>query len=399
MGQAPSAIVVGGGIGLVPGAIGQYLFLSSITPPLATTSARLRISGTDVIVESNVAGGTVIGPGTNDVAGGGANQTLIGDGVVSGVTSSPANIIAIGGGVTLGATAVSNILLGHFGGAFATLGTGARQVVIGQLASFAGVHNDLVSIGEGAAISGSANGVNVGRASSQTGAEAVAIGNASIAGTGQTCVGHMTSGANSNHILIGGRTTATGSGTGNIQIGGSCTTANLSNVILIGQALTGTGLVAGDVAIGNNNLGGGGFSVRLVIGGAHQHTLGVAVPAFTVRFKDAAGTDINTGDVTIQAPRATGTAAGASIIFQTTIPTVSSFNTQALGEVARFQPATATEPHSFQLAQDKGLWFINQTSGAGAAAGTLANAPSAGDPAHWLRVRINGTDMFIPCWT
>jgi hypothetical protein len=44
------------------------------------------------------------------------------------------------------------------------------------------------------------------------------------------------------------------------------------------------------------------------------------------------------------------------------------------------------------------LRFNGLTSGAGAGAGTLTNAPSAGDPAFWLPVSIAGTVRYIPCW-
>jgi hypothetical protein len=44
------------------------------------------------------------------------------------------------------------------------------------------------------------------------------------------------------------------------------------------------------------------------------------------------------------------------------------------------------------------LRFNGLTNGAGAAAGTLLNAPAAGDPAFWLPVSIAGTVRFIPCW-
>lgn len=42
--------------------------------------------------------------------------------------------------------------------------------------------------------------------------------------------------------------------------------------------------------------------------------------------------------------------------------------------------------------------MANQTSGPGAGAGTLANAPSAGDPDFWLPISINGTAHWIPAW-
>jgi hypothetical protein len=45
-----------------------------------------------------------------------------------------------------------------------------------------------------------------------------------------------------------------------------------------------------------------------------------------------------------------------------------------------------------------GLRFNNHVSGAGAATGTLTNAPAAGNPAFWLPVNIAGTVRYIPCW-
>lgn len=48
---------------------------------------------------------------------------------------------------------------------------------------------------------------------------------------------------------------------------------------------------------------------------------------------------------------------------------------------------------------NNGVDFINQTTGAGVGLGTLTNAPSAGDPSFWLRIKIGGANRFIPCWT
>jgi hypothetical protein len=38
------------------------------------------------------------------------------------------------------------------------------------------------------------------------------------------------------------------------------------------------------------------------------------------------------------------------------------------------------------------------TNGAGASAGTLANAPSAGNPTKWIPIDDNGTTRYIPAW-
>ena len=39
------------------------------------------------------------------------------------------------------------------------------------------------------------------------------------------------------------------------------------------------------------------------------------------------------------------------------------------------------------------------SSNAGAGAGTLTNAPTAGDPTKWVAVSDNGTTRYIPTWT
>jgi hypothetical protein len=38
------------------------------------------------------------------------------------------------------------------------------------------------------------------------------------------------------------------------------------------------------------------------------------------------------------------------------------------------------------------------TNGAGAQAGTLTNAPAAGNPTKWIAINDNGTTRFIPAW-
>lgn len=53
---------------------------------------------------------------------------------------------------------------------------------------------------------------------------------------------------------------------------------------------------------------------------------------------------------------------------------------------------------SINVPVDRALKFTNQTTSAGASAGTLTNAPAVGNPGFWLRVLINGTSYAIPCW-
>jgi len=48
---------------------------------------------------------------------------------------------------------------------------------------------------------------------------------------------------------------------------------------------------------------------------------------------------------------------------------------------------------------DEGLMLSNQTDKAGAATGTLTNAPGAANPVIWFPMKINGTVIAVPGWT
>jgi len=50
------------------------------------------------------------------------------------------------------------------------------------------------------------------------------------------------------------------------------------------------------------------------------------------------------------------------------------------------------------IQNDNGFRLINQTDRAAAGAGTLGNAPTAGDPAFWLGIVINGVTYASPFW-
>jgi hypothetical protein len=41
---------------------------------------------------------------------------------------------------------------------------------------------------------------------------------------------------------------------------------------------------------------------------------------------------------------------------------------------------------------------VGLTNGAGASAGTLTNAPTAGNPTKWVPIDDNGTTRYIPAW-
>lgn len=60
--------------------------------------------------------------------------------------------------------------------------------------------------------------------------------------------------------------------------------------------------------------------------------------------------------------------------------------------------ATALPIRALYYGQDRGILATNQTDGAGAGAGTLGNAPAAGDPTFWLKLTVNGATVCVPCW-
>ena len=60
-------------------------------------------------------------------------------------------------------------------------------------------------------------------------------------------------------------------------------------------------------------------------------------------------------------------------------------------------PAAATVT-TLSSATNAAIVLTSQTSGAGSGAGTLTNAPSAGNPGFWLALKINGTTYHVPAW-
>lgn len=104
-----------------------------------------------------------------------------------------------------------------------------------------------------------------------------------------------------------------------------------------------------------------------------------------------------------------GTQGANSLIFQTngntriTIDTAGNMlwnidNTLNVGATGGARPQSIFAATSIQIEGNNGLRLTNQTDGAGVAAGTLTNAPTAGDPAIWLPVTVNGSPRFVPCW-
>lgn len=116
---------------------------------------------------------------------------------------------------------------------------------------------------------------------------------------------------------------------------------------------------------------------------------------FTLGESSRPGTDLNAAGANgiIRSGLGTGNAAGSSLIFQVPSPIGSSTLAQTYTQVMSLSALGAT----FDI-PDQGLRINGQVSGAGAGAGTLGNAPAAGNPTFWLPINVAGTVRFAPLW-
>lgn len=79
-------------------------------------------------------------------------------------------------------------------------------------------------------------------------------------------------------------------------------------------------------------------------------------------------------------------------------PTVATTNLQDLGKTGTNLWRRLFIGTNIQIEANNGLKLTNQTNGAAAQAGTLANAPVVGNPAFWCPITVNGTNRHFPCW-
>lgn len=326
---APTSIVVGGGINAgSPFALDQFLFVTNTTPPEASSSPRLISRATSIEILGDGSLSTSIG---NNADANGPEAICIGRDCTSSSTNNPSDVICIGQNMKNTGNVSEVILIGHD---VSTAGTGT--IIIGSTTS--ATINTAIIIGFSTSFSGTMNGVLIGASAISGGGGSVVIGcGGAFGGTSSVVVGHNAgaNGSSSNCIILGNAAQANGTSTGNLIIGTSSLTSNVSNILFIGHNLrTDNGTYAsGDVVIGHNNVGGLGFSSRVIWFG-DTHTSGTAVPASAMRWKNAAGTNVAAGDLTVTGPRSTGNATPASVVFQVGITGSSGTTLQTATTVA-----------------------------------------------------------------
>lgn len=350
-------IIVGGGISAGGTfALGYMLYVTNVNPPQA--SSTIPVVATD---------GSVTYIGWPNSAGTypsvtGATETLrvLGGMIVEGTGGSGS--VAIGKGATVRNGIADQIVIGRAATAAsvaptgavvigaASNGTGGASVIVGRN-SGSGSANPVAGIflGDTAQASGNGGGVNV----VVIGDNALAVlGN--VGGGGCILIGFSSSTAHSASVTIGrgaqssfssssGQNTvtigdgATSTVAGTTVVGGAASTTQTGSVV-IGSGASATTAGTGSVVIGQ--LSASAASQQIIIGasgasiGANTAQIGTpstvittfvlgegntkATPgARTLRFTNGTGTDNAAGNLTIVAPRSTGSATPATIIFQT----------------------------------------------------------------------------------
>lgn len=366
-----NTIIIGGGIaGASPFTIGQFPVIV-LTDPKTVTDGNIRQDTSTppkVFIGDSTytAGATVIGGGTTNLLA--QKSIVIGDAA----SYLPAGYNYSGVVIGRNATAIG------FGGA----------IVIGHAAVSTGPNGDLVLIGRGATTSVD-SGVTIGSlASCSSGGQSIAIGfQASTAG-------------NLSCIAIGYQAAVSGgAGVGAcVVLGGSSGTNKTRNTIL------GTGIQANiasdNLILGttftqlaghpNNSIGffnSAGYTTLIV---GRGDTVAVS-DGLLFRLTDGLGNNIAAGSLTIRGGNATGAGAQSSINFQTQSAAGAAAVLGTMTTQVQIVPSTGA-------AGQANLRVNNVTTGAGVAAGTLLNAPTAGDPVFWLPINIAGNIRYIPCW-
>lgn len=196
------------------------------------------------------------------------------------------------------------------------------------------------------------------------------------------------------------------------QVGGS----DRSLVVLVGTsgrtltvegALTSSGTYAGNnYALSISQSAGAVSKILMEVGG------GVAVASDRV-FSWTSGAATGTKDILLYRDAAgtlaqrNGTSAQIHRIYYTYTDASNysrlAFNTAAASlEIAAETAGTGADDIDLRLTPSTttaAVDFRNPANGAGAGAGTITNAPSAGNPAYWLKIKIAGTVHYIPAWT
>lgn len=263
------------------------------------SSANLQVGAGNSAGTSNAVGGNFTlygGAGTGTGVGG---NIIFGYYPASGVSGSTVNTIQTA--CTISGT----------NGSFSCPGSGASSERFG-LNSVASASNDAV-FGQGASSGTGGTGVVIGGSATTTGGGirkvVIGFGATSTSGDGVTVVGAQASGAGDNSIVIGRGSSTSAAHTGSIALGFSTATTAANQLVIGSSSLVAYAI--SDVYIGN--------------GVTHATPVG-----FTLNATGGSGTNIAGSNLSLAAGKATGSAAGGDINFQTSDVGASGTTAQSL---------------------------------------------------------------------
>jgi trimeric autotransporter adhesin len=435
-------IIVGGGINPgVPFVVPGLLFVQQANPPVVASSPVafqvLAPLASQAIVINQAFGDPqpaateplrVVGGIISEKAGladwwiGGRNTTVAGANpsiVIGSNTVAGSGQVVLGDQVNGGGNA-GTVCIGRQSSALGGSGTcinglslrGGAAVSVAIQGSILTGNGSSVSIGGQVSGSGD-NGVQVGMGGSLQGFDAVCIGhnaNVNATGAGGVAVGGANGGLNTRVFGAGGIAVGFGAqadNTGCIVIGssisGGSSKATHDQCIIIGSGvatvganmafLGGAQTVINTVIIGrafSTSVGATPVTIQLT---ARQGAGNLAGSDFTLQSGPGVGNDLTAGWINFKTPI---TAAGG-----TTQGTGTRMQIMAGGGVLVGAPDAAgftLALTGFGGAAQPAVSITNLTNGAAAAAGTLLNAPAAGNPTFWIPFSINGVVRYVPSW-
>lgn len=379
-------IIVGGGIAAgTPFTVGAFPYITATIPPQITASPMMKqVTGANqaVVISANGADPQPAATEVLRVRGGvifegtAANQVVIGKGAAA-AGASPDLIIGtaavgtasctivgqnatcggnsqlFGSSGSIGAAANSCLMLGGN-----IIGAGALGcIAIGTGVNIAGGILSTVIIGAGTAQAGASNttSINGGNIGSTSGSILINNGGEAFGGGNNVCRLGAVANPLDRIILSGEATSGAARAALVIRTTNAQTTADLSARSLIIQPGMSTGIGAADVTIATGAGAGAGTAVQ------------VSTPRLVVHG--------NTGLVEVLAPTS-----GVALL-------VRGLNNQPAIQIN----ANAGAPGVM-------IDFNTTDTAGGAGAGTLTNAPHAGDPDAWIPVSLGGVKYRMPMW-
>jgi hypothetical protein len=310
-------------------------------------------------------------------------------------------------------TGLRNLLLGNQAGFSVIAGT--QNVLAGIGAGSTEELSNVVGVGYGVVFGAGANGAVAVGNQANAGPESVVIGDEAGFGAtgdpgGNVLIGHLAGfeslATATRTVLVGGQTYA---GANDVVIVGDMSAAGATGSVAIGSgASVDVTAGVGSIAIGRGTTS----QVGVVIGPGLNNFVGLQTVAIGENLTlGAVGSTVVIGSLLDSAVETeygaviVGAGDANPLIYAPlggmTLPvgTTAERSLDDLNPRLRFN-RDLSEPEVFDPETDLD-WRTVVTAipgAAGAAVGTLTNAPAAGNPIAWLSVRVGGVDYRIPAW-